>query len=46
MPYLSIIKDYGQRKLLSKYHLSEHDLCVETGQQKQSFGNIVNLADS
>ncbi len=29
-PYLSIIKGYGQRKLLKKYRLSEHSLCVET----------------
>ncbi len=36
-PYLSIIKGYGQRKLLMKYHLSEHSLCVETGRHKQSW---------
>ncbi len=36
-PYLSIIKGYGQRKLLTKYRLSEHSLCVETGRHKQSW---------
>ncbi len=36
-PYLIKIKDYGQRKLLTKYHLSEHSLSVETGRHKQSW---------
>ncbi len=36
-PYLSIIKGYGQRKLLTKYRLSEHSLCVEMGRHKQSW---------
>ncbi len=36
-PYLSIIKGYGQRKLLTKYRLSEHSLYVETGRHKQSW---------
>ncbi len=36
-PYLSIIKDHRQRKLLTKYSLSEHSLCVETGRHKQSW---------
>ncbi len=36
-PYLSIFKGYGQRKLLTKYRLSEHSLCVETGRHKQSW---------
>ncbi len=34
---MSIIKDRRQRKLLMKYHLSEHSLCVETGRHKQSW---------
>ncbi len=35
-PYLSIIKGYGQRKLLTKYRLSEHSLCVETHRERES----------
>ncbi len=31
------MKDYGQRKLLTKYRLSEHSLSVETGRHKQSW---------
>ncbi|KAI2642407.1 hypothetical protein H4Q32_030857 [Labeo rohita] len=36
-PYLSSIKNYGHRKLLTKYRLSEHILSVETGRHKQSW---------
>ncbi len=36
-PHLSIIKGYAQQKLLTKYRLSEHSLCVETGRHKQSW---------
>ncbi len=36
-PYLSCIKNYGHRKLLTKYRLSEHSLSVETGRHKQSW---------
>ncbi len=36
-PYRSSIKNYGQRKLLTKYRLSEHSLSVETSRHKQSW---------
>ncbi len=36
-PYLIKMKDYGQRKLLTKYRLSEQSLSVETGRHKQSW---------
>lgn len=36
-PYLTDIGNYGQRKLLTKYRISDHSLCVETGRHKQSW---------
>ncbi|XP_059398726.1 uncharacterized protein LOC132130888 [Carassius carassius] len=36
-PYLIKIKDYSKRKLLTKYRLSDHRLCVETGRHKHSW---------
>ncbi|KAG1932341.1 kinesin-like protein KIF13A [Pimephales promelas] len=36
-PYLTDISNYGQRKILTKYRISDHSLCVETGRHKQSW---------
>ncbi|KAA0708101.1 hypothetical protein E1301_Tti023590 [Triplophysa tibetana] len=36
-PYLLKLKDYRQRKLVSKYRLSDHSLCIETGRHRQNW---------
>ena len=36
-PYLTEISNYGQRKLLTRYRISDHSLCVETGRHKPSW---------
>ena len=36
-PYLIQIKNYHQRKLLTKYRLSDHNLAIEKGRHRQTW---------